>query len=147
MDDVSARPIQLSVYERAVDEIQRYKWIESEKAGYDLGQGAVRRWVREHWSRFLRERWLEHLEGRIFWAELDHDDFGLLGREFPDPALVGVIHQRIKTGGENLDILCWAVEEHLPNEKLDHLIDLLETLDMNARRLDYAIDSRLSQTG
>ena len=70
--------LRLSVHDRGAVEAQRHKWIESEKAGRDLGEWAIRGWVRQHWNGFLREKWLEHLEGRTFWIELDHDDFGLL---------------------------------------------------------------------
>jgi len=30
------------------DEMLRHKWIESEKAGYDLGQAALLDWVHRH---------------------------------------------------------------------------------------------------
>ena len=55
------------------------------------GEWAIRCWVRHHWNGFLREKWLEHLEGRTFWIELDHDDFGLLQRAFRDSELIGEI--------------------------------------------------------
>ena len=35
-----------SLYSDCIEEELRYKWIESEKAGYDLGESAIRRWVR-----------------------------------------------------------------------------------------------------
>src|SRR3954462_3928961 len=83
--------VKMSVHRIGEEEAQRHKWIESEKAGRDLGEWAIRCWVREHWNGFLRERWLEHLQGRTFWIELDHDDFGLLQREFQNPVLIEVI--------------------------------------------------------
>jgi len=89
-------------------EALQFKWIESEKAGRDLGEWAIRRWVREHWHGFLRHRWLEHLQGRTFWIELDHDDFGLLQREFQDSNLIDEILWRLKAGWENLDIIWWG---------------------------------------
>ena len=52
--------IRYSVHERGEVEAQRHKWIESEKAGRDLGNWAILCWVRDHWNGFLRERWLEH---------------------------------------------------------------------------------------
>jgi hypothetical protein len=52
----------------------------------------------QHWNGFLRERWLEHLQGRTFWIELDHDDFGLLQRTFQDSALLDEILERLKDG-------------------------------------------------
>ncbi len=36
------------------DEINRYKWIESEKAGYDLGNGAITDWVENYACAFRR---------------------------------------------------------------------------------------------
>src|SRR4051812_36825629 len=52
-------------------EALRFRWIESEKPGHDLGEAAIRRWVRCHWRGYLRARWLEHLQGKRFWVELD----------------------------------------------------------------------------
>src|SRR6478609_10702474 len=101
--------VRLSVQDCGAIEAQRHKWIESEKAGRDLGEWAIRCWVREHWNGFLRARWLEHLQGRTFWIELDHNDFGLLQREFRDSGLIDDILWRLKSGWENLDVLCWAL--------------------------------------
>jgi hypothetical protein len=127
-------------------EAQRYKWIESEKAGRDLGEWAIRSWVREHWNGYLRARWLEHLEGRTFWIELDHDDFGLLKREFQDSPLIGPIVDRLKSGGENLGILCWA---HDQSVGILEVLRILEVLDINSRRIECQLEDRLclSQAG
>src|SRR4051794_7138185 len=99
----------MSLHEHSLAEAQRHKWIVSEQAGCDLGEWAIRNWIRNHWNGYLRDRWLEHLEGRRFWIELDHDDFGLLHRVFQDSALFDEIFRRVKDGEENLDILCWAI--------------------------------------
>src|SRR5258707_15168475 len=104
VSDLAKAGVRMSVQDRGAVEAQRHKWIESEKAGRDLGEWAIRGWVRSHWNGFLREKWLEHLEGRTFWIELDHDDFGLLQREFRDSALIGEILGRLKAGQENLDV-------------------------------------------
>ena len=77
-----------SVFDDCEREVQKYKWIESEKAGCDQGEEAIRRWVKYHWSGFLRAKWLEHLQGRRFWVELDRGDFGLLLKEFTGNALL-----------------------------------------------------------
>ena len=53
-----------SVYRESRDEAERHKWIESQHAGRDLGEVAIRQWVQQHWNGFLRARWLEHLEGK-----------------------------------------------------------------------------------
>src|SRR5262249_50706278 len=80
-------------------------------AGCDLGEDAIRCWVRQHWCGYLRARWVEHLQGTRFWLELDRGDFGLLKREFHDHAvLLDRIVDRIKSGQENLHIIQWAIE-------------------------------------
>jgi hypothetical protein len=134
----------MSIFDRGEVEAQRHKWIESEKAGRDLGEWAIRCWVREHWNGFLRERWLEHLQGRTFWIELDHDDFGLLQREFKDSPLIEDILLRLKAGEENLGVLNWAIDS---NQVMDEVLEILETLDINSRRIEFHLDRRLSQAG
>ena len=136
----------LSVHHYGEEEAQKHKWIESEKAGRDLGEWAIRGWVREHWNGFLRDRWLEHLQGRTFWIELDHDDYGLLQREFRESALIDDILSMLKQGHENLNVLNWAIDNDLP---MDEVLEILETLDINARRIEcgFGYGSRLSQAG
>jgi hypothetical protein len=133
-----------SVHDQGEQEAKRHKWIESEKAGRDLGEWAIRCWVREHWNGFLRARWLEHLQGRTFWIELDHNDFGLLRREFQDSALIEEILARLKAGQENLNVLVWALENGLA---MDDVLEILEALDINSRRIEFILDSRLSMAG
>jgi hypothetical protein len=36
------------------EEVQKHKWIESEKAGYDLGQEAVMDWIMKHAAAFRK---------------------------------------------------------------------------------------------
>jgi hypothetical protein len=128
-----------SVYAECEHEIQAFKWIESEKAGRDLGETAVRRWVKEHWWGYLRARWLEHLQGKRFWMELDRGDFGLLQRTFHEnDLLLDRILDRIKAGQENLDIICWA---HDWGIAIKPLIEILEALDINSRRLVHKFDT------
>jgi hypothetical protein len=133
----------MSVHDQGEEEAKRHKWIESEKAGRDLGESAIRYWVREHWNGFLRARWLEHLQGRTYWIELDHNDFGLLIREFRDSPLIGAIVNRLKDGEENLEVLVWAIDERLP---MDQVLEILEALDINSRRIEFMLDERLAQT-
>lgn len=136
----AARPLPpgRSVYRDCVEEAARYKWIQSEKAGYDLGESAIRQWVKEHWTGFLRARWVEHLQGKCFWVELDRGDFGLLEREFRDRGqLLDSILDRLKAGKENLDVICWARESYLP---LETVIEILTALDVNSRRLVHRFD-------
>jgi hypothetical protein len=127
-----------SVYVESEQEALRYKWIESEKAGRDLGEAAIRRWVQQHWWGYLRARWLEHLQGRRFWVELDRGDFGLLQRKFQDDALLlDRILDRLKTGQENLNIVLWALDWGIPMAAVIHI---LEVLDINSRRLAHRFD-------
>ncbi len=129
-----------SVYNDCVEEANRFKWIESEKAGYDLGEPAIRRWVKDHWTIYLRAKWLEHLQGKCFWIELDRNDFGLLQREFQDQhALLDDILARLKAGQENLDVIAWAITGHVP---LEPVLQILEALDVNSRRLAHKFETR-----
>jgi len=124
-----------SLYAESEQEALRYKWIESEKAGRDLGEPAIRRWVQQHWWGYLRARWIEHLEGKRFWMELDRGDYGLLRRRFDDQTLLlDRILDRLKAGQENLDIICWAHDWHVP---VTGVLEILEALDINSRRLVY----------
>lgn len=127
-----------SVYTESELEALKYKWIESEKAGKDLGEAAIRRWVKQHWWGYLRARWLEHLQGKCFWVELDRGDFGLLQREFHDNTLLlDRILDRLKSGQENLDIILWAMNWGLP---IIPVLQILEALDINSRRLAHRFD-------
>jgi hypothetical protein len=127
-----------SVFDDCEREAQKFKWIESEKAGCDQGEEAIRRWVKYHWSGFLRAKWLEHLQGRRFWVELDRGDFGLLLKEFTGNALLlDRILDRIKAGQENLQIVIWATEWGIP---IEPVLDILQALDINSRRLAHKFD-------
>jgi hypothetical protein len=43
-----------SLIRNQVTEMQRYKWIESEKAGKDLGDKVLFEWIERYEDRFLR---------------------------------------------------------------------------------------------
>jgi hypothetical protein len=131
--------VEKSVYVECEFEAQRFKWIESEKAGCDLGEAAIRRWVKHHWWGYLRARWLEHLQGKQFWTELDRGDYGLLQRRFQDQTLLlDRILDRLKAGQENLDIILWALDWGV---SLPQVREILEALDINSRRLAHRFDS------
>jgi hypothetical protein len=127
-----------SVYTECIEEENRHKWIESEKAGYDLGEGSIQHWVRKHWTGYLRARWVEHLQGKCFWVELDRGDFGLLQREFHDQSeLLDAILDQLKAGKENLHVILWAIESRLPTEPVQQI---LNALNVNSRRLSHRFD-------
>lgn len=133
-----------SVYEDSAREADVYKWIVSEKAGHDLGVEAIQDWVHRHWNGYLRERWLEHLEGRRFWIELDLNDFGLLRREFRDSPYIGPILDQLKNHGENLTIIHWAHREGLPFEEI---FEILLALNINSRRIECKLIKNLTSPG
>jgi hypothetical protein len=147
MAETSGTPEGMSIHERGASEALRHKWIESEKAGRDLGDAAIRHWIKRYWNAFLRERWVEHLEGRVFWNELDRGDFGLLQHEFLDSKVRDEIIRRLKSGGENLDILCWSHERKPTREELREVLRILERLDINSRRLEFRFEASLSHAG
>jgi hypothetical protein len=124
-----------SIHEDCQLEEDRHRWIESEKAGQDLGEVAVRQWVMQHWSGYLRARWLEHLQGKRFWIELDRGDFGLLTQRFQDqPLLLDRVLDRLKAGHENLQVILWAIDWHIPTPEV---LDILTALDINSRRIAH----------
>jgi hypothetical protein len=128
-----------SVYQDCIEEENRHKWIESQKAGYDLGEGCIHGWVRKHWQGYLRARWVEHLQGKCFWVELDRGDFGLLQREFHDQKpLLDTILDQLKSGKENLHVILWAIDNHTPTEPV---LNILKALDVNSRRLVHRFDA------
>jgi CheY-like chemotaxis protein len=125
------------LFEEAIKEAHRHKWIESEKAGRDIGDDAIRIWHKNYWRAFCREKWVEHLQGSAFWEELDNGDFGLLNDKFHDNTeLVDKIVERLKGGGENLDVIQWAINHDFD---VDEVISVLKCLDINSRRLEPAI--------
>lgn len=136
-----------SLHEAAAADALRFKWLESEKAGRDLGEAAIQTWIIQHWSRFVRDRWIEHLEGRIFWNELDREDFGLLESRLTQSPLFKEVVGKIKLGGENLDILCWSHDSRLSTDEVWRVVRILETFDINGHRVACEVLHRLAQAG
>ena len=127
-----------SIFTECIHEAERFKWIESEKAGRDLGEWAIKDWVRHHWWGYLRAKWLEHLQGNTFWIELDRGDFGLLRRDFTDHRqLLDQIVELLKDGHENLGVIAWAKRSKVA---IEPVIQILEALDINSRRLVHQFD-------
>jgi len=127
-----------SVFAEGHREALAYKWIEGERSGRDPGDVCIKRWIQQHWNGFLRARWIEHLQGRTYWMELDRNDFGMLLHEFQDEVtLLDRILERMKEGKENLDVIQWAHDFGLPN---DRVIKILERIDVNSLRLRCQFD-------
>jgi len=124
-----------SLIEHSMKEIERHKWIESEKAGRDLGKDAINDWSRKHWRAYLRARWLEHVKGITFWKELERCNFGTLRRFYErNPLLLDRVLDRVMAGQENLDIILWAQRWGL---NVQEVIDILESLDINSCRIQF----------
>jgi hypothetical protein len=128
-----------SVYEQADQEVQVHKWIESEKAGRDLGQEAVKNWSRSHWLRFYRWRLVQHLRGEVYFREFHPRTFAVLCHQPKVPTqLLEEILNQVRDGGENLDIICWIHNRHLPAAPI---MEVLEAIDINRQRLLPPIES------
>jgi len=118
-----------SIYESSYIEALKHKWIASEEAGRDLGDTAISQWLQHHWKGWCRERWIEHLTGQVCWAEFERSEFGALKRDFKgDPGTLDAVLDRIRHGGENLDIILWASEKRLD---VRQVIDILVIADIN----------------
>ena len=54
------------VFRSQQEEIKKYKWIESEKVGRDIGwERAVREWMQNHFPNWKRDRWNRFVEEAI----------------------------------------------------------------------------------
>jgi hypothetical protein len=129
--------VKKSIWPDSRREIDCHKWIQSQRAGYDLGDHAVYDWIGVHWTGYLRAKWLEHLQGKTFWIELDRSNFGKLQTDFQEHALLlDRIVDRLKAGQENLHIIIWAIDWHIP---MQHVLAILDALDVNSTRLAYEL--------
>ena len=50
---------------RQIDEIEKHKWIESEKAGHDLGEAARIDWVKKYAAKFREENPLDEPSDKL----------------------------------------------------------------------------------
>jgi len=124
-----------SIKEEALREAKAEQWIQSFKAGRDLGDVVVQKWVHEHWAGFLRARWLDHMLGVRYWSELKRSEFGLLLKTPSDRlCLLNEIVDQLRRKAENLDVIRWACAKKSPEEQaIVH--DLLLIIDVNSRRM------------
>ena len=121
-----------NLFREASQEAERHKYLESEKAGRDLGPAAIEDWQRRHWTLWLRHRWLEHLLGVACWEEFEPERFGRLRALFGAHArLLDEIIDRVRRGAENIDILCWAAIER---RDLSAVLRVLTELRLNETR-------------
>jgi len=121
-----------SLFQEALSEAQRHKYLESEKVGRDLGRTAIDDWQRRHWTIWLRHRWLEHLLGAACWEEFEGWRFGRLHALFSSrQSLLDEVVDLVRRGGENADILWWAAREE---RDISAVIRMLIELRLNEIR-------------
>jgi hypothetical protein len=129
-DNVERRSLREDSWNEACAE----KLYQSQRAGRDVGNDAIREWVDVHWPGFLRARCIEHLLGTRFWVELKREKFGIL-RETPvdnQPILDSVIDQLIRMK-ENLDLICWLRTK--PPKEQETIRGFLRLININDDRL------------
>jgi hypothetical protein len=125
----------VSLWELATREADSFRWLESERSGYDVGPLAQREWSRRYWRIFCRYRRIEHLMGECRIREFDEDSFGRLC----DPELLCrpvvrfVIKHFADEGWENLQFLFWAPQLGF---ELRELHEALSLVDVNSARFD-----------
>ncbi|MBI1349142.1 hypothetical protein GC163_22970 [bacterium] len=123
-----------SIYSAALEEAHKYKWIESQKSGHDLGDTALKDWFRKYWLPFCRAKRLEHVEGMQKWSEFAETEFGQVFQLIMvDDLLCDRVLDRMEHGCDNLEIINWGLTWGLPMERV---IDLLELIDINRARLE-----------
>ena len=123
----------LRVYEQAEKAIQEYRWIQSEKAGRDLGSDAENEWIEIYWRRFCRSRLVQHVRGETFFEEFGHECFGVVTEDLPEfRHLLETIFALVSEGAENLDLVRWAEVRRLPR---DRVLNFLAAIDINSHRL------------
>jgi len=126
----------LRVYEEAERAIQEHKWVESEKAGRDLGVDAERDWIKNYWRFFWRIRLVWHLRGEAFFEEFGAECFGVLSEKFGElKGFLELVLERVQEGAENLDLIRWGYQEQLPHHQLLQMLQLLIAADINRHRL------------
>ena len=121
----------------AWEEMQRHKWLESEKARRDLGHAAIEDWLKRFWWKFCRWRRLEHVEGQCCWREFNDLDFAILTRICMERGLLQNMLARMKGDDthihDNLEIILWALDD--ANISYQRVEEFLLLIDINAARL------------
>lgn len=121
------------IYQEAAKAIQEHKWLQSEKAGRDLGVEAAKDWTRRYWLRFYRQRFVQHLRGETFFEEFGAECYRLVaGRLAASREVLDTILDKVQQGAENLELICWAQRQCLPREQV---LEILRALNINSRRL------------
>lgn len=122
--------VQYSLTGHAFIVMQRY--ADAEGLSFDV---AAQQWTTRCWVGWVRSKLLEHFLGWRRWSGFKPRDFGLLRREsvlhMVDEETMQEVIDRLGDGGENLDIIDWAVAN---GKDIDGVIDLLDRININDKR-------------
>lgn len=137
-----------SVYLDACREAEIHKWIESKKAGRDLGEQAIEDWYRQFWGKYCRARRLEHLSGEQQWTEFKQEEFGQMYQLLVSgDVLLGELIERFEQGWENLHFMTWVHREQKTRDEIQEVIYLLEMININITRLEPRLQQPASKNG
>lgn len=124
-----------SLTAHAIQALERHKWIESQKAGHDVGTSAYEHWLDHCWKGWTRSKLLEHLYGWRCWAAFDEEDYGLFTRSTVEHHVSKTILEQVANlladGGENLDVINWAITA---DHDIEAIMWLLDRIDINSKR-------------
>jgi len=121
------------LYEEAERAIREHKWLESEKAGRDLGVEAEMEWIQTCWRPFYRSQYVRHMRGEAFFEEFGSDCFAVVSRRLAAfRHLSETMLELVQEGAENLDLIRWARDQGHP---IEQVLSILMAMDINRRRL------------
>jgi hypothetical protein len=129
-ENIKCLSLEVEAWQQALKE----RWYQSEQAGRDVGETAIRLWVHRHWPGFVRHRWIQHMLGEQFWLELKREEYAIL-RDTPVEVrpLLDTIIDKLICGAENLNLVQW-LRQRCPEER-KVIRKLLCTIDINSHRL------------
>ncbi len=128
-----------SLYSGSIHEANRYKWLQSEKLGYDLGENAIREWYQKYWGIYCRIKRLAHVVGQECLQEFDDGPSHLILELLQsNDLLLQLILDRVSEGWENFDVINWAIDWNLPTIRVR---EILEELNINCARMDPVIST------
>ena len=117
----------LKAIERHVENCQRDHGMSGSDARED--------WLTKFYKGWARSRLLEHYYGWRCWSAFGDKNFALFRRSSllhnVDKDVLEEVAERLANGGENLDIIDWAMSDE---RDLDAILWLLDRVDINAQR-------------
>jgi hypothetical protein len=127
-----------SLFQSALVEAERHKYIESEKVGSDVGLRAIHDWHQRYWTLWLRHRWLEHLLGQVHYEEFAPESYGALRQRFGPSDLLAEVIERVRYGAENIDVLTWATREGRDLSTVIAMLIVMRVNDIRCTRFCFA---------